>query len=222
MAMFPMVPNVPGVPTVARNALNSIGNNVSSSIPGVIGSLTGDFDVLNSDGPGIANVSDGPSWGLFDSDNNLVITPDSFLGMEALKDYKVSDYPVEEGAFASYNKVETPFIGKVTYGKGGDEGERTQFLTDIATAVASLDLYTLVTPEVSYDSVNVTHFDYRRTSKNGVTMLTVEVWVEEIRDTVQASFSNTQQPEGADTSNNGGVQPQTPTASQTAAIGTPT
>lgn len=217
MVMFPMVPNVPGVPQLARNAANSIISQ-ANSIVGVIGSLGGGFDLLGADGPGVSSATSAAQWGLFDSGNNMVITPDSFLGLESMKEYRVADYPIENGAFGSYNKVETPFIGKVTYGKGGLESDRTQFLLDIQSAASSLDLYSLITPEISYPNVNVTHYDYRRTSKNGVTMLTVEVWVEEIRDVVTAAFSNTQKPEGANTSNDGGVQPQTPTASQSAAM----
>lgn len=216
MTMFPMVPDVPGVPQVARDAANSIISG-TLSVVGVIGSLSGQFDQLSEDGPDISSVTSPAQWGIFDDSGNQVITPDSFLGVEAVKEYRVSDYPIEDGAFGSYNKVETPFVGKVTFGKGGTESERTQFLSDIQSAASTLTLYTLVTPEVSYPNVNVTHYDYKRTSKNGVTMLTVEIWMEEIRDVVTATFTNTQQPEGADAANVGGVQPQTPTPAQTAA-----
>lgn len=209
MTMFPLVPKVPGVPALARNASNSI-TGLAKSIVGVIGSLTGDFDFLSSDGPGVSSLTEAPRWGLFDEGGTQIIVPDSFLGLDSLKEYRVSDYPIEEGGFESYNKVEVPFVGKILFAKGGDEAERTQFLSQIEQAIKSLDVYSLVTPEKSYASVNVTHRDYRRTVNNGVTMLTVEVWVEEIRNTVTASFSNTQAPEGAATVNDGGVQPQTP------------
>ena len=130
MVMFPMVPNVPGVPQLARNASNSV-IDAAHSIVGVIDSLTGDFNQLTQDGPGVSSMSDAPRWGLFDSGGGLVITPDSFLGVEAAKDYRDATYPIEEGKFGSYNKVEIPFVGKVTYGKGGSDADRTQFLTDI-------------------------------------------------------------------------------------------
>ena len=215
MTMYPKVPDAPGVPPLARDA-----SNTQTGVPspvGVIGSESGGFDQLTQDGPGVSSATDAPKWGLF-KDNTPVISPDSFLGLEATKEYRVSDYPIEDGGFASYNKVEMPFVGKITYAKGGSEADRTQFLTEIQDAVRALDLYTLVTPEISYPQVNATHYDYRRISRNGVTMLTVEVWIEEIRNNVTASFSNTQQPEGADPKNNGGVQPQTPTAAQSAAV----
>lgn len=216
MVMFPKVPDVPGVPPVARNATNTLSG--SPSVVGVIGSQSGDFQQMKEDGPGVSNVSDAPKWGLFDKNNKLAITPDSFLGLDRAKDFRVSDYPIEAGGFESYNKVEMPFIGKIKYGKGGTEAERTKFLDEIDKAVKSLDLYTLVTPEKSYSNINVTHWDDRRTVTNGVTMLSPEVWVEEIRNTVTATFSNTQQPEGADPVNNGGVQPQSPTPSQSATL----
>lgn len=216
MTMYPLVPKVPGVPALARNASNS--GSFAKTIIGVIGSLTGDFDFLNSDGPGVSSLTQAPRWGLFDESGAQIITPDSFLGLDTLKEYRVSDYPIEEGGFESYNKVEVPFVGKVIFAKGGDEASRTQFLTECQDAAKSLDLYTLVTPEISYPKVNVTHVDYRRTSTNGVTMLTVEIWVEEIRNTVTATFSNTQAPEGAAVVNDGGVQPKTPSPAIQAAV----
>mgnify|MGYP000016366097 CR=1 FL=1 len=217
MVMFPKVPDVAGVPRVARNSSNSLAAGVGS-IVGVIGSLTGGFDFIDQDGPGVASIVDAPVWGLFNEAGSRVINPDSFLGVEALKEYRISDYPIEEGGFGSYNKVELPFAGKITFAKGGTEGARAQFLQEVDEVIASLELLTLVTPEKNYVSLNITHYDTRRTATNGATMITIELWAEEVRNTVTASFSNTQQPESADAVNNGGVQPRTPSPAVQAAI----
>jgi hypothetical protein len=71
-----------------------------------------------------------------------------------------------------------------------------------------------VTPEQVYSSVNITHYDYRRTSTNGVGLLTVDVWGTQVRVTGDAAFSQTQAPSGADPVNGGVVSPGAASSAQ--------
>ena len=41
----------------------------------------------------------------------------------------------------------------------------------------TLDLYDVVTPEITYLSCSISHYDYRRTSSQGVGLVVVDVWV---------------------------------------------
>ena len=122
------------------------------------------------------------------------------------QDYRISSAPQEKGAFLSYNKVQQPFESHVTFIVGGTEASRSAFLKQVDKMAAAFDLYVLVTPDATYPSVNVTHYDYRRTNRSGVTMLTVDVWVEQVRVTGTTAYSNTATPSGADPVNVGSVQ----------------
>jgi hypothetical protein len=118
----------------------------------------------------------------------------------------LSDYPLEKGAFESYNKVSTPFSAKIRFASGGSEQEREALLTSVATIASTLELYDLVTPEKTYSNVNVEHYEWARSSHNGVGMIQVEIWVLEIRQNAVTTFSNTQSPAAADPVNGGSVQ----------------
>jgi hypothetical protein len=169
----------------------------------------------------------GPQWGIFDQSLQPVIVGDSCLLVDFRKGYRISDYQVEPGSFASYNKVETPYDFKMTFTKGGSENDRQVFLNTVASVVASISLYNAVAGEVSYPNANPTDYNYRRTNTEGMTLLTVEIMLEEVRPTAQATFSsssgaapitNPQNPAAASQTNNGPVQPSIPTASQSASF----
>lgn len=198
---FPNVPRVPGVPQVLRSATAAV-NTVSLLVS----------DALSLFGLGAAG-----QWGIFDSDGNLVIEPDSVVSFEFKNDSQDSDYPVEEGAFASYNKVATPFDVRVSMTKGGSAADRQSFLETAHAISQSLDLYDVVTPEMTYPSVNIDHIDYRRTQKNGAGLITIDFWLLEIRVTGTTQFTQTKQPSGQDQVNGGTVQPQAPPTTSRAA-----
>jgi hypothetical protein len=139
----------------------------------------------------------GPTWGVFDQDGDEVCTWESVLKVDYRHEMRVSDFPIEDGDFASYNKVQVPYDARITFVAGGLSGVegRTDMLVDLEDAVASLDLYTVVTPDATYRLANLTHMDYSRETRRGVTLLVVEIWLQEIRLTATAT-----------------VQPQSPTA----------
>ncbi len=178
---------------------------------------------MTSDGSGLDAYTAGPQWGIFDASGTPVVQPDSIFGFEYRVDFRVSDYPVEQGGFGTYDKVSLPYGVKIAMTKGGADADRAQFLNAIQAAVASLDLYTVVTPEISYASANVVHYDYARQSRAGATLLTVDVWLEEVRVTGTSQTSNTAVPSGADPAQGGTISPQKPSPKQAGALApTPT
>lgn len=174
LIQFPDVPNVAGVPALLRSATVPTPDAILSSVTGSVSD-----SVL---GPVV--------WGIYDEDGNKVLDPDTFLGIDYRNDSRVSNYPQEQGAFASYNKVETPFDCRVSMAIGSDKAARTAFLDTLEALRKGLDLLTIVTPEVSYPSANLTTYSYRRTATNGVSMLTVELDFTEVRVTATAEFSS--------------------------------
>lgn len=206
---FPDIPRLPGAPTVARG-IGAIQNTVVSTLATVAR---------------VVNLFFPPQWGLFTTDGVPVFTGNvhigaiplpfigkrvSVKGTEFRREKRISTAPQEEGAFMSYNKVSDPFQAKITYLQGGSDGERESFLTQLNNALNTLTLYLLVMPDFTYPNVNVIHYDYTRTARHGMTLLEVDVWVEQVRIVGTAQFTSTETPSGASSVNTGTVQGQTP------------
>jgi hypothetical protein len=195
-----------------------------------IGNIQNTAVLLAADTIEVVGMFQAPRWGIFTAsgapafigaqDSGLLAQVISFLGPTAQSvgavgfrsEYRISTAPQEQGAFQSYNKVQMPFDGRVTYRVGGTQAQRSSFLQQVIAAEASLDLFSLVTPEITYPSVNITHHDYRRTASAGLTLIEVDIWVEEVRvsGTTQYTNSNTGSPSGSDAVNGGAVQPLSP------------
>lgn len=170
---YPDVPVAPGVPPVLRRGIIDAGANVAR---------------LTSDGTGL---TDGglTRWGIFSQKGALALEPDSIAAIEYQREFRIADYPIEEGGFESYNKVATPYDIRVTMTKGGKIPDRKDFLDQVELLVASLDLFTVVTPERNYFNVNIVRTDYRRNANNGATLLTVELHGIEVRTSASIQFS---------------------------------
>jgi hypothetical protein len=177
--------------------------------------------VMTQDDPGATTSTPAPKWGIYDAGMNLVVEPDSFVSFEHSREWRISDFPVAPGAFASYNKVETPFEERITLAKGGTDQDRQTFLDALDTATDSINLYSVVTPGMTYVKVNVVGYDYRRQSSNGVTLLVAELRLRQVRESATSTFSNTVAPEGASAQNGGTVQSQTPTQAEQGASAAP-
>jgi hypothetical protein len=184
-----------------------------------IAPITNTVSLLSSDATNITNAIFGNAtqWAIL-LNNKPIIVPDSVISIEYRQDWNIADFPMEEGAFQSYNKVDTPFDIRLRVVKGGSNSDRQQFLSDIADAADSLFLLTILTPEVSYPSMNISHYEYRRTADNGLTLLAVDIRFVQIRVTATSSFSNTAAPSGASAFQTGSVLTQTPTTGEQAAI----
>jgi hypothetical protein len=202
---YPDVPFADGVPPVLRNPLANPAQLVTQLLSGdVIGVLT---DALR------------PVWGVFDSFGNPVAIADTVSVLEYRADSRLSSYPQEQGAFADVNKVQMPYASTVQLVCGRTASDRGMFLAAIEGAKQSTDLYSIVCPETTYQNANIVAYDLHRETRNGATLLKVNVHLEEVRITGGAQFQNTQNPASADPSNLGQVQPQTPTAGQSTLFG---
>ena len=96
---------------------------------------------------------------------------------------------------------------------GNGSMSKQGFLAAIQNYVESLTLLTIVTPDANYPNCNLIHVDYRRESRQGVTLLLAQLWFQQII-VAQQPAASTAQPSGASTKNNGQISPVTPSASQ--------
>lgn len=141
---------------------------------------------MKTDSLSVASRYGFPQWGIFSSTGGAILQANSVLAIEYARDYNVSDYPQEQGAFQSYNKVTIPYLAKITY---VISDTRQQFLGAVEAAVKSLQLVAVITPDVQYASANLTHYDYRRQKQN-VSLIDVTVWCREIRVAGQTQLTN--------------------------------
>lgn len=147
-----------------------------------------------------------PQWGIF-LDGQPVVVADNVVAFGFKKSARISKYPQEQGAFASYNKVSLPGEPRLKFSTGGSVADRQAFIDSIAPLIDDLNLYDVVTPEVTYSGYNVVNYDYPRTADKAG-LITVDVWLEEVVIAGASEFSNTASPTDSGQTNNGLVQPQ--------------
>ena len=165
-------PNLPGVPSLHNY-----------NVPAAIAATGISF--------GVNALHYGKSaWGIYDdAGTNQVLIPDSFMSLDCKREMNISNYPLEQGSFASYNKVRTPYSISVRVTKGSSLAiltggsmtpDRNLFLKALDDMVASLALLTIKTPEATYHNANLESFEYKREVKNGAGMIIADLRFVEI------------------------------------------
>jgi len=191
---YPNVPQLPGVPALARS------NN--AQFVGAALTIIGEILPLGLFGT---------KWGIVDQGGASVIVPDSFVDFEYREERKIPNYPIEQGSFQSYNKVAVPFDCRVTVScSGNGKMSKQAFLTAIQALLNSLDLVSVVTPNVTYENCNLVHVDYRREARQGATLILAQLWFQEVR-IAQKPVVPTAKPSGARSTSFGQLSPATPT-----------
>ena len=195
-------------------------NLSASQAAGLTGSLSGGFGpfsfslaasappLMTEDQPG--GLFQGPAWGIFDKNNQRIAQWNSVTKVEYKHEYRIADFPIEDGGFASYNKVQMPFDVRISFVVGSGAGgvsTRASFLSALELAVKSLDMYTVITPEAVYKNANLVHMEYSRESRRGVNLLVADVWVQEVR-IATGTLTTTQSPTSQAAQNNGQGQAQ--------------
>lgn len=137
-------------------------------------------------------------WGIF-LNNQPVVTADNVASFEYREDWSLCDFPVEKGAFASYNKVYIPYVARFRFSAGGSQDNRAALLKSIAGIAGDYNLYDAASPEKTYLSCNVSHYDYRRTNQNGVGLIVVDVWLTQVNEVGQNVAASTTAPSGIST-----------------------
>lgn len=195
-------PFLPGIPPL-KNAGQAI---VTAAVGGLSNLLT----------------SRTAKWGIFDPSGTQVLVADNFVGIGYANASNVSNYPVEQGAFASYNKVKTPKEWTITLSKAGSSHDMDQFSAELDSREGDLVLYTVITPERSWSSANIDRVEYRRDASSGAGMIIATIHFIEIRQASQASNApgaidpTATTPSAQAQVNNGQTQTTTPSANVSA------
>lgn len=230
---FPNVPKLSGVPQLLRSPLFPPSPGPVLGAAAAVGALWRGLFVKSKWG-----VYDTPKRAsatgqlVTDADGNttlqitspttpppkLVIEPDSVLDFGYKNEVDVPDYPVQNGSFLNYNRVNLPYEASVRLSKGGSETDRYTFLEQIDTLMNSLDLYQIITPERVYKDVSPIRFELVRRGAAGAFFLTeVDLFFREIRTVIQTytqtsvTTQNARSPSAQSTDNRGTVNGETPT-----------
>jgi hypothetical protein len=205
---------IPGLPALASNVIVQTVQLIAADVLSILG------------------AADGPQWGLF-QDGLPVVTADNVLSFEFRQDFRISKYPVEEGAFESYNKVTVPFDVRLQFSTGGSIAKRQALIDSVDAIIDSTDLFDAVTTEKTYLSVNPVHQSMRRTGHAGAGLVIIDLYCEQIRVTTSQQFANSQQGATTTTTGNGNLpnvfvkpgndtinQPKSPSAAPQVSDGT--
>lgn len=144
---------------------------------------------------GVAEIIDllvpsASQWAIYQSGtSDFALEPDSIFDLNPRREARVSDYPMEQGAFASYNKVQTPRIWRLRLVCRGVDMDRSDFLDELDALMEGLDLVDIATPDNLGTNLSLTNYDYKRQATSGVSMLIVDTTWEEIRIAMGATYS---------------------------------
>lgn len=133
-----------------------------------------------------------PQWGIF-LDGFPVLTYDNQTAFAYSQDYKIATYPIEEGSFQSYDKVQEPAEIRCRFSAGASAINRQAMLQSVDAVMSTTDLYDVVTPEEVFLGYNFSHRDYDRAAAN-VGLVVIDVWLVEILESATAQFQSTQSP----------------------------
>ena len=139
-----------------------------------------------------------PQWALINDKGTVAVLFDALLSLDVKNESKLLTSPVEEGGFASYNKVASPLdiIVEVAASASRDGGT---------------ELVSLVTPDTEYRFLNIESYSVKRTATEGATLLVAELHLLEVRQVkVQVSKAAIRSPKRATSASKvdtGQVQP---------------
>jgi hypothetical protein len=124
-----------------------------------------------------------PIYAVIASDTFFPLTiPSSWGEFSPRYETQTSDYPVEQGAFALYNKVRRPVVVRVTMIKTGSDLARFAWLAAIQQFEANnpLQLYTLISPQAVYVDYTITGLSYDTRRDKGSNLLYLEMQFQQV------------------------------------------
>lgn len=138
---------------------------------------------------GAAQLASGPpanAWGAYTLSGQPLFLVDTCLEIKFTHDAKISTFPVELGAFTSYNKVTEPFKCKVKLAVAHPRWMK-MFMTQLENEIAAPNIYNVFTPEFTYFSMALEKVSYPRDIK-GVNVIVADLEFVQIKQ-VSAAYA---------------------------------
>lgn len=164
-----------------------------------------------------------PIYAIVNSETFEPLTvPDSWGEFAPRFESQVSDYPVETGAFAIYNKVKRPTGVTVTLIKTGSDVARFTWLAAIQQAElqAPTTLYTLISPQSVYADYTLQNMSYETRPDRGSNLLFLTLQFLQVSQIPSSddTKTNTQEPKSSPIDRIGQVYTDAANSVQTALI----
>jgi len=106
----------------------------------------------------------------------------AMIEFTAEKSSRLPDEPIEQGSFATYNRVIEPRNITCRLAVKGKAADLQTAIDRLTTLSENDEKITLTTPEQSYKNMMLESFDYRRDASNGRGVLYVDLRFKEIRE----------------------------------------
>ena len=134
------------------------------------------------------------SYGIFDPlTGGTVLDYDTFVEVKYEDKFKVSDFPVEQGAFATYNKVRHAAVSHVRLAITDDPARRGAFIVGLATLAASTRTVNIVTQDATYLNQTLESYAIVRAPQHGWGKVIADLAFIEVRE-VFATYANAKLP----------------------------
>jgi len=164
-----------------------------------------------------------PVYAIVDSETFEPLTvPDSWGEFAPRYESQTSDYPVEKGAFAVYNKVRRPIGVAVTLVKTGSDVARFTWLAAIQQSELQepTRLFTLISPQGVYVDYTILNMSYETRQDRGQNMLYLTMQFSQIPQIPSSddSKTNVQEPKSSPIDRIGQVYTSAANSVQTALI----
>lgn len=151
---------------------------------------------------------------LVDSDTGLsAFDFDTLIQFEVRAEGYVVSAPIEQGSFASYNKVDSPNYIEVQLAKQGTDDVLQAALKTLDELQTTASKVNFVTPVAEYANYSLESYDFSMTQREGLGVLYVRLHLIEIRevsaqysDTKSISAANVKNPADASTTDRGKTQ----------------
>lgn len=125
-----------------------------------------------------------PIYAILNAETFLPLAlPDSWGEiMPRFAEYQVADYPIEDGAFAVYNKVRRPVTVDVTIVKHGSDLTRATWLEAIRQQIQANPMarYNVITPQGIFPSLTIARGGFQTRQDRGSNMLYLELQFTEV------------------------------------------
>lgn len=132
-----------------------------------------------------------PNWGVFlPGTTTRAFDVSSVVEQDIMTDSAVSDYILETGSFATYNKVQMPNLFSIRLSKDGDEFARGEFLDWLDKSKNNLDVFDILCPERAYPNATLRSYRVSRSAQAGAARIIADCIFQEVREK-PADYTNT-------------------------------
>lgn len=206
---------------------------VGSGVPAIIGATSGslasatDYASLVTstlEASAISGLADlynsltGNEWGLFDSSGTALFPDAIMLQVGGNITRVISNAPVQDGSFTSYNKVANPTQLQVGFSFQGSISAKQTQMAALQALADGTDLVTVRMPEWSQTNVNVVGISFMRSARSGADLLMPVATLQEVRIYATTTYTQTKTGIVATTEQTGTVQATQVTTAQSVAI----